>query len=152
MTTESVPLAPSGAEVLRGLCGGAVHLPGDPAYDEARLPWNLHADSHPAAVAYPAFATEVSTVLRAAASVGLNVAPQGTGHGAPPLAGRLRDAVLLRTSAMTELRVDAARRTARVGAGALWGDVVERAGRVHLRHCTRRALALASSGRRSAAA
>ena len=132
MTTESVPLAPSGAEVLRGLCGGAVHLPGDPAYDEARLPWNLHADSHPAAVAYPAFATEVSTVLRAAASVGLNVAPQGTGHGAPPLAGRLRDAVLLRTSAMTELRVDAARRTARVGAGALWGDVVERAGRVHL--------------------
>ena len=71
-------------------------------------------------------------MLRAAASVGLNVAPQGTGHGAPPLAGRLRDAVLLRTSAMTELRVDAARRTARVGAGALWGDVVERAGRVHL--------------------
>ena len=132
MVPESAPLAPSGAEVLRGLCGGAVHLPGDPAYDEARLPWNLQADSHPAAVAYPAFASEVSTVLRAAASVDLNVAPQGTGHGAPPLAGHLRDAVLLRTSAMTELRVDAARRTARVGAGALWGDVVERAGRVHL--------------------
>ncbi len=132
MTTQSAPLAPSGAEVLRGLCGGAVHLPGDPAYDEARLPWNLQADSHPAAVAYPASPPEVSTVLRAAASVGLNVAPQGTGHGAPPLAGHLHDAVLLRTSAMTELRVDAARRTARVGAGALWGDVVERAGRVHL--------------------
>ena len=32
------------------------------------------------------------------------VAPQGTGHGAPPLEGRLRDSVLLRTSAMTELR------------------------------------------------
>src|SRR4051812_22815410 len=132
MTTESAPLASSGAEVLRGLCGGAVHLPGDPAYDEARLPWNLQADSHPAAVAYPAFPGEVSTVLRAAASVGLNVAPQGTGHGAPPLAGHLRDAVLLRTSAMTELRVDARRRTARVGAGVLWGDVVERAGRVQL--------------------
>ena len=132
MVPESAPLAPSGAEVLRGLCGGAVHLPGDPAYDEARLPWNLQADSHPAAVAYPAFAPEVSTVLRAAASVGLNVAPQGTGHGAPPLAGHLSDAVLLRTSAMTELRVDAARRTARVGAGALWGDVVERAGSVQL--------------------
>ena len=29
--------------------------------------------------------------------------PQGTGHGAPPLEGRLADAVLLRTSAMTEL-------------------------------------------------
>ncbi len=33
---------------------------------------------------------------------------------------------------MTELRVDAERRTARVGAGVLWGDVVERAGRVDL--------------------
>ena len=131
MVTESAPLAPSGAEVLRGLCGGAVHLPGDPAYDEARLPWNLQVDSQPAAVAYPAFPAEVSTVLRAAASVGLNVAPQGTGPGAPPLAGHLRDAVLLRTSAMTELRVDAVRHTARVGAGALWGDVVQRAGRVH---------------------
>ena len=132
MVPEPAPLALSGAELLRGLCGGAVHLPGDPAYDEARLPWNLQADSHPAAVAYPAIPHEVSTVLRAAASAGLKVAPQGTGHGAPALSGHLSDAVLLRTSAMTELRVDAARRTARVGAGVLWGDVVEPAGRVHL--------------------
>lgn len=132
MAPEPAPLAPSRAELLRGLCGGAVHLPGDPAYDEARLPWNLQADSFPAAVAYPAFPPEVSTVVRAAATAGLKVAPQGTGHGAPPLSGRLHDAVLLRTSAMTELRIDAATRTARVGAGVLWGDVVERAGRVGL--------------------
>jgi FAD/FMN-containing dehydrogenase len=33
---------------------------------------------------------------------------------------------------MTELVVDSTRRTARVGAGVLWGDVVERAGRVSL--------------------
>ena len=132
MVSEPAPLPPSGAELLRGLCGGAVHLPGDPAYDEARLPWNLQADSHPAAVAYPASHAEVSTLLREAASADLQVAPQGTGHGAPPLSGHLSDAVLLRTSAMTELRVDAARRTARVGAGVQWGDVVERAGRVDL--------------------
>ncbi|HYO39198.1 MAG TPA: FAD-binding protein [Nocardioidaceae bacterium] len=134
MVPEPAPPAPvpAGAELLRGLCGGAVHLPGDPAYDEARIPWNLQAASHPAAVAYPAFPYEISTVLRAAATAGLKVAPQGTGHGAPPLAGHLGDAVLLRTSAMTELRVDAERRTARVGAGVRWGDVVERAGRVDL--------------------
>jgi FAD/FMN-containing dehydrogenase len=132
MVPESAPLVPSGAQILRGLCGGAVHLPGDAAYDESRLPWNLQADSHPAAVAYPAFTQEVSTVVRAAAAAGLRVAPQGTGHGAPPLAGHLDDAVLLRTSAMTELVVDSTRRTARVGAGVLWGDVVERAGRVSL--------------------
>jgi FAD/FMN-containing dehydrogenase len=125
-------------DVLRGLCGGAVHAPGDPLYDEARMPWHLEVDAQPAAVAYPAFPDEVASVVRAAASAGLLVAPQGTGHGAPPLDGRLGDAVLLRTSAMTELRVDVERRIARVGAGVLWGDVVERAGAADLaaRHTT----------------
>jgi FAD/FMN-containing dehydrogenase len=131
MTPDPAPVAASGAEVLRGLCGGAVHLPGDDAFDDVRLPWNLQVDARPAAVAYPAFPSEVADVVRAAASVGLRVAPQGTGHGAPP-AGRLENAVLLRTSAMTELRVDAERRTARVGAGVRWGDVIDRAGRVGL--------------------
>jgi FAD/FMN-containing dehydrogenase len=125
-------------DVLRGLCGGAVHAPGDALYDEARMPWNLQVDARPAAVAYPAFQDEVASVVRAAASAGLKVAPQGTGHGAPPLAGRLGDAVLLRTSAMTELTIDAGRHTARVGAGVLWGDVVARAGasRLAARHTT----------------
>ena len=31
------------AESLRGLCGGSVHLPGDPSYDMARSPWNIQA-------------------------------------------------------------------------------------------------------------
>lgn len=132
MVAEPEPGALRAAAALRGLCGGAVHLPGDPAYDEARMPWNLQVDDLPAAVAYPAFHTEVAEVLCAAASAGLRVAPQGTGHGAPPLAGRLADAVLLRTSAMTELRIDAEKRVARAGAGVLWGDVVERAGGVGL--------------------
>ncbi|MCP3423139.1 FAD-binding oxidoreductase [Nocardioides pinisoli] len=120
------------AGALRGLAGGAVHLPGDPLYDEARMPWNLQVDEHPAAVAYPADPQEVARVVKAAAAAGLRVAPQGTGHGAPPLAGRLGDAVLLRTSAMTGLSVDVATRTARAEAGVLWGDVVARAGRVGL--------------------
>jgi FAD/FMN-containing dehydrogenase len=131
LVTESSAPDPR-IDVLRGLCGGAVHAPGDPLYDEARLPWNLQVDERPAAVVYPAFPDEVASVVKAAASTGLSVAPQGTGHGAPPLAGRLADAVLLRTSAMTELRIDTERRTARVGAGVLWGDVVQQAGVVGL--------------------
>jgi hypothetical protein len=77
-------------------------------------------------VAYPAFPDEVAEVLRAARHAGLRVVPQGTGHGAAPFEGRLADAVLLRTSAMTELQVTG--RTARVGAGVLWGEVVDLAG------------------------
>ena len=42
------------AESLRGLCGGAVYLPGDPGFDDARTAWNVAVDQRPAAVAYPA--------------------------------------------------------------------------------------------------
>jgi FAD/FMN-containing dehydrogenase len=126
---QVTPTARSRAESLRGLCGGSVHLPGDRSYDMARSPWNLRMTDFPAAVAYPAFPDEVAEVLRVAAAAGLSVAPQGTGHGAPPLQGHLTNAVLLRTSAMTELGVDTERRRARVGAGVLWGDLAEAAGR-----------------------
>ncbi|GAA3193248.1 FAD-binding oxidoreductase [Dactylosporangium siamense] len=112
------------ANTLRGLCGGALHLPGDPGYDTARTPWNVAVDQRPAAVAYPADAAEVAAVVRAAAGAGLRVAAQGTGHNAGPL-GPLDDVVLLRTSAMTGVTVTG--RTARVEAGALWIDVVEQA-------------------------
>jgi FAD/FMN-containing dehydrogenase len=127
VTQQVIRPAPSRAEGLRGLCGGSVHLPGDPAYDLARSPWNLQACDHPAAVVYPAFPDEVAEVLLAASAAGLAVAPQGTGHGAPPLEGKLTEAVLLRTSAMRELSVDPARRRARVGAGVLWGDLTDAA-------------------------
>ncbi len=130
MTQQQIATAPRArAEALRGLCGGSVQLPGDPAYDMARSPWNLQMRDHPAAVAYPAFPDEVAEVLVAAAEAGLRVAAQGPGHGAPPLEGRLGDAVLLRTSAMTELEIDADRRTVRAGAGVLWGDLADAAGR-----------------------
>lgn len=129
MTQQRMPAARSRAESLRGLCGGSVHLPGDRAYDLARSPWNLSSSEHPAAVVYPAFPDEVADVLRTASGEGLAVAVQGTGHGAPPLHGRLSDAVLLRTAAMTELRVDRERRTVRAGAGVLWGDLAVAAGR-----------------------
>jgi len=121
-TTSTV--ADARAATLRGLCAGAIHLPGDPGYDEARMPWNVAVDQRPAAVAYPGNADEVSAVVRAAAAAGLRVAPQGTGHNAGPL-GDLADVVLLRTSAMTGVTIDAERQVARVEAGALWLDAVE---------------------------
>lgn len=132
MTIESAPepttsAAPDlAAETLRGLCGGAVHLPGDEGYDAARAPWNLAFDQRPAAVAYPANADEVSEVVRIAGNAGLRVAPQATGHNAGPL-GDLSDCVLLRTSAMTGVTIDAENKIARVGAGVLWLDVTEAA-------------------------
>ena len=115
------------AQALRGLCGGAVRLPGDAGYDDARLPWNLQVDVRPAAVAYPAFPEEVAEVLRAAREVGLPVVPLGTGHGAAALADDIGGAVLLRTSALTGITIDGERGSARAAAGVQWGDLVDRA-------------------------
>ena len=130
MATESAPLGRRPrAEVLRGLCGGAVHLPGDAAVRRGAAALEPPGRRPPGGRGLPGVPrTRSPTWCAPPPRPACKVAPQGTGHGAPPLAGRLEDAVLLRTSAMTELRVDAERRTARVGAGVLWGDVVERAG------------------------
>ncbi len=114
------------ADSLRGLCDGAVHLPGDPGFDAARMPWNVAVDQRPAAVAFPRNAVQTAELVRAAAAAGLRVAPQSTGHGAGPL-GRLDDVVVVRTSAMTDVGVDPVRQVARVGGGVVWLPVVEAA-------------------------
>ena len=127
MTLEPTLDSPtdSPAEALRGLCGGRVHLPGDPGYDTARLPWNVAVDQRPAAVALPHDASEVAEVVRAAAAAGLRVAPQSSGHSAAPLAERgLDDVVLVRLSELTGVSIDPDNRTARVVGGTLWRDVV----------------------------
>ncbi len=132
MTVQTPPTtatpAPSAAEQLQAACGSIVHLPGSPAYDEARVPWNLAVDQQPAAVAVPRTTDDVADVVRAAVGLGLRVAPQGTGHGAASLAGRdLSRAVLVRTTELRGVTVDPVRQIARVGSGVLWQDVVEAA-------------------------
>jgi FAD/FMN-containing dehydrogenase/enamine deaminase RidA (YjgF/YER057c/UK114 family) len=121
----STPTSISSADRLRGLCGGRVHLPGDPAYDVYRVPWNLSVDQRPAAVALPRSVADVQEVVRAAAATGLRVAPQSTGHGAGALGEKdLTDVVIVRLSELTGVTVDPAARTARVIGGTQWQDVI----------------------------
>jgi FAD/FMN-containing dehydrogenase len=108
------------------LCGGALHRPGDPGYDEARMPWNVAVDLRPAAVAHPSCVDELAAAVSAARAAGLRIAVQGTGHAAGAL-GDLSDALLIKTSGMTGVQVDAANAQVRVQAGALWADAVEAA-------------------------
>lgn len=119
------PLPDPRGETPRGLCGGGVHLPGDPGYDAARTPWNLAVDQRPAAVAVPHSADEVVAVVRAATAAGLRVAPQSTGHGAGPLGERaLDDVVIVRLSELTGVSVDAGARVARIIGGTLWHEII----------------------------
>jgi hypothetical protein len=130
-TSGTLSLDTGRAESLRGLCGGNVHLPGDPGYDAARTPWNVAVRQLPAAVAIPRDAADVSAVVRAAAAAGLRVAPQSTGHNAGPLAAQgLDDVVIVRTSSLTDVEVDTERGIVRVGGGTLWEPAVDAAAAV----------------------
>ncbi|WP_400999365.1 FAD-binding oxidoreductase [Agromyces sp. GXQ0307] len=104
---------------------GTVHLPGDPGFEAATVPWNLAVVQRPAAVAVPRTVDEVARVVASATELGLRVAPQSTGHGAAALAaGSLDDVVLVRLHELTGVSIDPAARTARVLGGTLWRDVV----------------------------
>ncbi len=116
------------AAMLRERLGEVVAVPGDAAYDALRTPWNVAVDLRPAAVATPRTEEEVQAVVRAAAGLGLRVAPQSTGHAGAVLAQHdLVDVVLLRTNELTSVRVDVERRNVHVGGGAIWQSVVEAA-------------------------
>ncbi|HKP89925.1 MAG TPA: FAD-binding oxidoreductase [Thermoleophilaceae bacterium] len=108
---------------LRSRIAGDVITPGDAEYDIARQAWNLAVDQTPVMVAMPESAGDVARIVRYAAEKGLRVAPQGTGHNAGPIA-RLDDTILMKTSRMIEVEINAEQRYARVQAGAIWADVV----------------------------
>jgi FAD/FMN-containing dehydrogenase len=96
---------------------------GAPAYDENRGAFNLLLDQRPEAIALPTSAAEVAAAVTAAKTLGMRVAAQRTGHGADPLGG-LEETLLIRTAGLGGVEIDAGARRARVGAGAVWGDLV----------------------------
>lgn len=106
---------------------GELVLPDDAGWEAARRGWILSVDQRPAAVVVAADEHDVAETVRSARKLGLRVAPQSTGHAAGALPD-LRDAILLRTGRLCDIAVDVAAQTARVGAGAAWGDVVAAAG------------------------
>jgi len=99
--------------------------PDDPGYADARRAWNLAADQRPAGVLVARTAQDVVAAVRHAVGHGLRVVPQGTGHLASAVPD-MADAVLVRT-AIGGVEVDPVARRARVGAGAIWQDVVDAA-------------------------
>ena len=96
--------------------------PDDQRWDEARQAWNLTVDQRPAAVAIPRKADDVVALVRWAASQGLRIAAQGTGHAAAAHAS-LDGTVLIRTLQLRDVQIDAELERGRVGAGAVWIDV-----------------------------
>ena len=115
---------------LRQRLGATLIAPGDPAYESERLAWNRVVDQHPAVIVLARDAQDVRTAVQAAAAYDLPVAVQTTGHGVVRGAD---GAMLVVLAALKQVQVDPAARTARVGGGAKWADVLE--------HCTPHGLA-----------
>ncbi len=89
-------------------------------WDAARVPWNVAVDQRPEVIAVASSADDIVAAVRFARDNGLDVRVQGTGHGA---CGDLEGAILIDTSSLTGVEIDAERRVARVEPGALWSDV-----------------------------
>jgi hypothetical protein len=98
--------------------------PDSDEYDSARLAWNLTADQRPACVCVARTVRDVQAAVDYARNAGLTVAPQGTGHLGQALPS-LERTMLLKTALHDgEVEVDPVNHTARIKAGARWGDVV----------------------------
>jgi FAD/FMN-containing dehydrogenase len=96
--------------------------------------FNVLLAQRPAAVVAPRSTAEVAETVAYAKAEGLRIGAQRTGHSAEPL-GDLSETVLLRTAGLGGVEIDAERRSARVGAGALWGDLVPGASEQGLTAC-----------------
>jgi hypothetical protein len=101
---------------------GLVLYPGEPGWDAARATFNLNIDQRPAAIAMPQDEHDVAAAIRHAADSGLQVTAQATGHGAATL-GSLQRTLIINTSRLTGVEIDAEARLVRVGAGTKWEKV-----------------------------
>ena len=115
MSTSTVPR--TRLDRLAAVLDGSLARPGDPDWDAARQAWHLAVDRRPTAVVRAGSVRDVVAVVDAARALGLRVAPHGTGHNAGPL-GPLDDTILLRTSALREVRIDPRRRVGRCRIGS----------------------------------
>ena len=76
----------------------------------------------PEAVAFPADERDVVAVVDYARERGLRIAPQSTGHNAGPL-GSLDGTLLVNTSKLTGVSIDASAQQVRVGSATKWESV-----------------------------
>jgi FAD/FMN-containing dehydrogenase len=101
---------------------GAVYQPFDAEYDAARLAWNLNVEQHPAIIVVAKTAYDVVEAVRYALEMKMPIAVQSTGHG---IVRPADNAMLIITSEMNGVTINADVQTAYVEAGALWRQVLE---------------------------
>jgi hypothetical protein len=101
---------------------GAAIMRGHTDYEEARKLYNGMIDKRPLIIARCADVADVMTAVNFGRDNKLPIAIRGGGHNGPGL-GSVDDGLIIDLSLMKGVRVDPEKRTARVGAGCVTGDV-----------------------------
>jgi FAD/FMN-containing dehydrogenase len=109
-------------ERLRGRFGGALLVPGDAGYDEARSVFNSMIDKRPAAIAQCESVADVGAALAFARESELELAVRSGGHSVAG-ASLVEDGLVIDMRRMHAVSVDPDARTATVGGGATWSDL-----------------------------
>ncbi|MCW0215305.1 MAG: FAD-binding oxidoreductase [Pseudonocardia sp.] len=109
---------------LAALVRGAVFGPDDPAAAVETAAYNLMTVHRPDVALLAADAADVAAAVSFAGRTGRTVAVQATGHSA---AAAGPGSVLVLTRLLDEVTVDPVARTARVGAGVRWQQVLDAA-------------------------
>ncbi|GAA1312671.1 oxidoreductase [Planotetraspora silvatica] len=118
------PVLPEDAAALVAAVAGSVLLPGDAGYDGERAVFNLNHHLAPAVIVVAESAADVQAAVAFAAERHRPVLVKTTGH---QMVGPAHGAVMIATHRMNDVAIDAIGRTARVGAGAIWSEVVAEA-------------------------
>lgn len=106
---------------LRAAVGGPVLVSTDGDYPAEVAGFNLAQVHSPAVVVAATNAADVAATVRIAATAGLPITVIGSGHGDIPT---VTTGILLTTRRIIGVELDSVGRTARVGAGATWHDVM----------------------------
>ena len=93
-------------DALRDAISGAVLVPGDADYDEARTLWNAAIDRRPAVIARCSNAADVAAAVGVGVESGLEIAVRGGAHGVSGKAV-VDDGLMIDLTAMNSVAVDA---------------------------------------------
>jgi FAD/FMN-containing dehydrogenase len=115
-------LAEAGFDELRTSMQGTVLAPGEVGYDDARRLWNAAIDRRPAVIARCQSAADVSAAVNFARKKGLEIAVRCGAHSISG-ASSVDDGLMIDLSLLNQVTVDPLAKLARVGGGALLGNL-----------------------------
>jgi FAD/FMN-containing dehydrogenase len=101
---------------------GRIIRPRDPDYETARQVWNGRIDRRPGAILRAADARDVSAAVRLAHERDWTLAVRGGSHNVAGF-GTVDGGLLIDLADISDVDIDPAARTVRVGGGAHWGPV-----------------------------